>query len=282
MIDDDFFIRGVLSFLIMNTSSTNHLNSILNEKEWTKEANTLLKEIKQIPHDRSMMAILRHSHRNEFSTFTETHNAKLTDEEKKAAYEFGRSLPIGRSYRIFHSVHSRCIETAKQIQEGLKERKVDVGIQGSLEVLWGMAGDYPTIVKLGHRDGQHIVTRWAAGHYPKTIIEPFSSYIQRSANILWSYHKEAPVHGIDIFLTHDFHIMALQFGWAGFQIYNGWVNFLGGFIAILNQKNYTLINKDNRVEIRYPYWWPIPEVEGTIRELPEVMEKWFPKQTKDC
>ncbi|MHA2238359.1 MAG: histidine phosphatase family protein [Candidatus Hodarchaeales archaeon] len=256
------------------------MNSILSEKEWSKEANTLLTKIKRIPNDQSMMVILRHSHRKEYSSFAETHTAQLTEEGKIAAYEFGKELPTDRSYRIFHSIHPRCIETAEELEKGLKEREAEVRILGSLEILWGMAGDYPTIVKLGQRDEQHIVTKWAAGHYPETIIEPFSSYIQRSANILWSYHKEAPVNGIDVFVTHDFHLMALQFGWAGFQIYKEWVNFLGGFITILNQENFTLITKDNRLELLYPFWWPIPEVEGTIRELPEVMEKWFPKQTK--
>lgn len=254
------------------------MNNTLSRKPWTAEAICLLNEIKQVSSNHSMMVLLRHSHRKEYTSFAENHKAQLTEEGKIAAYEFGRELPSNRTYRIFHSIHPRCIETAKQIENGLKVNNIQVSIIGSLEVLWGMAGDYPAIVKLALQDGQHIVTKWAAGHYPNTIIEPFTSYIQRAANVLWSYHKEAPPKGIDIFITHDFHIMALQFGWTGVQNCNGWVNFLGGFIVILKEKHNVLINKDLRLEIPHPYWWPTSETERTIRELPDVMEKWFPKQ----
>ncbi|MHA2112159.1 MAG: histidine phosphatase family protein [Candidatus Hodarchaeales archaeon] len=275
------FLNDKPKHRIMNLKKENHGPNLLRDLEWAKEANILLNKIKGIPQDYSMMVVLRHSHRNEFSSFTETHKALLTNEGRKVAYEFGRNLPINRSYRLFHSIHPRCVETAEYIQKGLKENEVQVETLGSLEILWGMAGDYPAIVKLGLKDGQHIVTKWAAGHYPTAIIEPFNSYIQRSANVLWSYHKEAPPSGIDIFITHDFHIMSLQFGWAGMQIYNGWVNFLGGFMVILTSDNFILINKDTRLEIQYPYWWFLFETEKENRKLPEVMESWFPQQNDD-
>jgi broad specificity phosphatase PhoE len=262
----------------MNLEKGNSCSNFLRKQEWAKEANILLNKIKEISQDQSMMVLLRHSHRNKFSSFTETHKALLTDEGKKGAYEFGRNLPINRSYRLFHSIHPRCIETAEYIQKGLKENEVQVETLGSLEILWGMAGDYPAVIKLGLKDEEHIVTKWATGHYPITIIEPFNSYIQRAANVLWSHHKEAPPSGIDLFITHDFHIMALQFGWAGMQIYDGWVNFLGGIIVILDSENFVLINKDTRLEIQYPYWQFLFEAEKKSRELPEVMENWFPKQ----
>ena len=235
--------------------------SILDEYPWASEAQELLRKVAEIPRQTKVIMILRHSHRGEPSRLGMINDIPLTEEGRLVAREFGTSLPEGRNYRIFYSEIERCKDTAQLIAEGLNEKGINLETIEPSGILKGMAGVGSEIEKLTHRDKHEAILKWAAGHYPETIIEPLHSYAQRAANVIWSSHQQAAPSTIDICISHDFHIMALQFGWFGEWMHDEWVDYLGGFLMQL-EADRLIFYKNGRIKsIPYPFWWPMQNLE---------------------
>ncbi len=117
---------------------------VLHQEEWTKEAAQLLELLKGIAlKNKSCMLFLRHSKREEVTTFESIPKLRLTAEGEQGAFEFGNSLPSAFQYRIFSSPVGRCQTTALKLQEGLKacNNNVIVEYQGVLPILYRISGD---------------------------------------------------------------------------------------------------------------------------------------------
>ena len=236
--------------------------TVLGVKNWTSETCTLLNTInRDINEQDNFMLFLRHSHRESHSGYGDVNTIQLSEEGKIAAFEFGSSLPIKKNYRIYHSKIKRTEETAVEIQRGLQNAHVNnhhrnrVEIMGILPPLTGMAGIGLSIFSMVSRDKESSIFKWAAGHYPRTDIEPFTSYIQRAAKIMWGQHLQAEPGTIDILISHDFHLMALQNGWSGLLKEGEWIKYLGGFIVKLNPESLIMYKNGRKINMSYPFWF---------------------------
>jgi broad specificity phosphatase PhoE len=229
---------------------------ILPSTEWGSEAVELLEMIKELPKGVSAMLFLRHSHRNEGSSWEEIKGLRLTEEGKQTALEFGREMPDSKSFRLYYSHITRCKETAEKIAEGIEQIGGLVLLIEELPILGEYLGSSDGIGDLFSRDKRQFVNYWAANHYPPEIIEPMTAYSQRAAEIIWKIHQSCPENTLDIFITHDTTIMGLEFGWAGLlrDTFNGWVNYLGGFILRLGPETLTLQSRRHTYECHYPFW----------------------------
>ena len=231
------------------------MSDILDSNDWAQEANQRLRLLNSFPPRHGAIVLLRHSHRLHSSTSEVTVDVPLTNEGRQAALEFGSKLPANQTYRLFHSRVNRCKETAELITKGLATRGIRATNHGSLFVITTIATHHPQVSRLYRRDRHQSIYKWAAGHYTQAVIEPFTSYVQRAANIIWSQHLASPAT-IDLYITHDFHLMALQFGWSGLIFPEEWVSYLGGFILRL-EADLMHFYKTNHVQVPYPEWWPL-------------------------
>jgi broad specificity phosphatase PhoE len=229
---------------------------IWKEGEWTNEARQIIDGLKKFPDNSKIILILRHSHRNEQTSLEKGQKTRLTPQGHAIAKRFGENLPKNRSIKIFHSIIWRCEETAENIHEGFKSIGGTSVLKGELEPLMSIGITDRDFYFNVFKDASVIDAfyRWAAGFYNPNVWEPFIEYCQSTALTILDQVKNSPENGLDIFITHDFNIMALRFGWFGLLIRN-WVKFLGGF-AFATEGDKTLLLEHGELEsVAVPYWW---------------------------
>jgi broad specificity phosphatase PhoE len=233
--------------------------TILEKVTWGQEALEVLQATETLNVHTPAMIILRHSHRNDGVSWEEIKKLRLTDEGKQAAFDFGYHLSPLRKYRIYSSQFERCMETAREIEKGILQNHGEVKNCGDLRILGEFLGKSDRIGDLFMRDMNHFINSWAACHYSREDIEPLSEYTQRAASIMWKLHKTGDADTIDIFITHDVSIMALEFGWFGWlrNTFEEWVNFLGGFVMQLEKDRIKLLTRKKTITCHYPHWNPL-------------------------
>ena len=229
---------------------------IWKEGEWTNEARQIIDGLKKIPNNSKIILILRHSHRNPQTTLEKGQKTRLTPQGHTIAKKFGENLPSNRSIKIFYSIIWRCEETAKNIHEGFKN------IGGTSE----LKGELTPLQSIGITDREFflneftkvpvldILYRWAVGFYNPNVWTPFIEYCQSTAHLIMDQVKNSPENGLDIFVTHDFNVMALRFGWFGLLPKN-WVKFLGGFAFTIGEDQTLLLDYDELKQVAIPHWW---------------------------
>jgi len=114
----------------------NEKKKILNSLKWGKSVLNILSYGKDLDPKTPATLIIRHSERDEPEHFKDVITADLTERGLKTAFEFGRSLPANRNYRIYHSTVKRCQETAEEIHKGIQQQKMKSQIVGSLNSLF--------------------------------------------------------------------------------------------------------------------------------------------------
>ncbi|MFW9941219.1 MAG: hypothetical protein ACFFFT_09270 [Candidatus Thorarchaeota archaeon] len=233
-----------------------NIEKIWQEEDWTTDARTIIENLNKFPEDSKIILVLRHSHRNEPELNEKVQKLRLTPIGHAIAKKFGESLPKSRPIRLFHSIIWRCEETAENIHNGFK------GIGGKSELI----GEFAPLYKMGFNGDsfynhimkyhfRNVLFRWATGFYLPEEWTPFIQYIQNAANLIWGQIKDAPERGIDILITHDWHVMALRFGWFALPPGKRWVNFNGGFAFTFEKDNILLLDYGELKRIEFPHWW---------------------------
>jgi len=229
---------------------------IWKEGEWTNEARQIIDGLKKFPDNSKIILILRHSHRNDSKTFREAQKKRLTPQGHAIAKKFGENLPLSRSIDIFYSIIWRCEETANDILEGFKS----VGGTGEVK------GDLRSLQTIGISDEQFFLNefsnvpildifyRWAVGFYNPNVWTPFIEYCQSTANNILNQAKNSSKNGLNIFVTHDFNILALRFGWFALLPIK-WVKFLGGFAFTMEEDPILLLDSSELKPVAIPHWW---------------------------
>ena len=229
---------------------------IWKEGEWTKEARQMIDGLKKFPDNSKIILILRHSHRNEQITLEKGHKTRLTPQGHAIAKKFGENLPSGRSIKVFHSIIWRCEETAKNIHEGFKE------IGGTSE----LKGVLKPLAEIGINDKQFYFNvfnnvrvldsfyRWVVGFYNPNDWTPFTEYCKSVAHHILEQVKNSPENGLDIFITHDFNVLTLRFGWFALPPIK-WVKFLGGFAFTIEEDKILLLDYGELKPVAIPHWW---------------------------
>jgi len=231
---------------------------IWKESEWTYEARQIIDGLKEFPDNSKIILMLRHSHRDEPKALKGAQKLRLTAQGHAIAKKFGENLPSNRPITIFHSIIWRCEETAKDIHEGFKN------IGGTSEV----KGALLPLAYIGINDKQFYMNmfnngnvmesfyRWVVGFYDPNNWTPFLEYCQSAIHLILDHVKNSPENGLHIFVTHDFNIMALRFGWFGLPP-KKWVKFLGGIAFTIETEQTLLLDYGELkpVAIEIPHWW---------------------------
>jgi broad specificity phosphatase PhoE len=235
------------------------MNSILESVEWGEPALSLLSQSRELDPKLPAVMQIRHSERSHISS-REERGANLTESGRRAACEFGSSLPITRSYRLFHSTSDRAKETAEEIHRGLRSIDAEACIGGVFirshsdqEKLW----DYLTrdIISQGERTARPFFINWASGHFPPWELEPCRMFAQRAASAMMKNLDNHDTSGFDIYVSHDIWVASCLFYWFGIMPSVDWIGYLDGFILQQTDDCMNVYFKDGKKEAYYPYWW---------------------------
>jgi broad specificity phosphatase PhoE len=232
------------------------VEKIWEEAEWVSHARTIIRNLKKFPDNSKIILILRHSHRNEPKIMEKVHKLRLTPQGHAIAKKFGENLPKIRPIRLFHSIIWRCEETAENIHTGFRRIGGKSEIKGELAPLYEIGIDNRSFLdQLKYRHFSEVLLRWAAGFYPPEDWTPFIQYSQNAAQLIWNQLDSAPENGIDIHVTHDWHLMTLRFGWFGLPPDKRWVHFNGGFSFTVEDDHMLLLDYGESKKIEIPHWW---------------------------
>ncbi|MFW9950080.1 MAG: histidine phosphatase family protein [Candidatus Thorarchaeota archaeon] len=233
-----------------------NIETIWETYDWTTHARTLINGIGEFPLDSKLILILRHSHRNEPEILNKVHKLRLTPEGHAIAKKFGESLPNNRPIRIFHSIIWRCEETAENIHNGFKGIGGTSELKGKFSPLYDIGiEDRSFLEQLKNYHFKEILFRWVTGFYLPKEWTPFIQYSQKAAYLIWNQLTSAPERGLDIYVTHDWHLMSLRFGWFGLPPDERWVSFLGGFAFTFEEDRILLLDYGELKSLEIPHWW---------------------------
>lgn len=233
---------------------------IWEENTWTKQAMKLIIGLDKFPPNSKITMILRHSKRFEPKLVNESDlkvaNMELTPLGEDIAINFGKNLPIERPIRLFHSPRSRCKVTAEKICQGFKEGNGKVDYIGECEALYGIGiNNQSYLDEFNSHENYRVILRYLAGIYSPDLWPPAEPFYRRSGEQIWQQLENIAEGGINIFVTHDFHIMIFRFGWFGLPPDERWVDYLGGFAFSLNEDHILLLDHAKVMKLGIPYWW---------------------------
>ncbi|HDZ18045.1 hypothetical protein LCGC14_0950700 [marine sediment metagenome] len=233
-----------------------NIDEVWNKGIWTQQPRDIIKNLKSFSSNSKIILILRHSQRNEPDINEKNANMELTVQGHRIAKKFGEMLPQNRTIRLFHSPVNRCKETAEQIHEGFKENGGESIYKGECDVLWGIGLDKQFFMsELAKFHSLEVFYRWVSGFYKTSQMPPLLPYVQRAAEILWNQVKYMPDNGIDIYISHDWHILTYRFGWFGLLADERWMGYLGG-IGFTFEKNHILLSDYGELKaVDVPHWW---------------------------
>ncbi|MHA2182158.1 MAG: hypothetical protein ACXAAH_12130, partial [Promethearchaeota archaeon] len=194
--------------------------------------------------------------RAEQTSFDGGQKTRLTPQGHAIAKKFGEYLPLDRSIQIFYSIIWRCEETAKNIHEGFKDVGGTSEVKEALQLLQtiGIKDKQFFLNVFNNAPILDIFYRWAVDFYDPNYWTPFMEYCQSTAHVVLDQVKSSPDNGLDIFVTHDFNIMALRFGWFALLPKN-WVKFLGGFAFTIKEDHILLFDGGELKSVPIPHWW---------------------------
>jgi len=236
----------------------NNLNieEIWNKGVWTEQARNIIQNLKKPLFDSKSILILRHSQRYEPNLTDENQYMELTPQGRSIARFFGTQLPKKRTIRLFHSPVNRCKETAEEIHTGFEEIGGESIFKGECTAVWGIGVNkqffMSELQKYRNRD---IFFRWASGFYTPEEWPSLIQYCQRGADVIWNQLKLAPENGIDVYITHDWHLTAFRYGWFGLPPDDTWVGYLGGFLFTLKENHILLSDYGEIKTVEAPHWW---------------------------
>ncbi|MGY5874392.1 MAG: histidine phosphatase family protein [Candidatus Thorarchaeota archaeon] len=180
--------------------------------DWLTSARRLVQWVNQLPHDSSVMLLIRHSHRNPIIDHTTQLSTELTDLGKRMSFEMGKRLPVHRPAHFFFSFVSRCYQTAEEMSKGLQEvggSVIDLDVLPVLatpeiydDAVWGNL----------QPDGKNIteyVNNWADGKFGD-MIEEFDTYRERLLDDTVYRRQNANESVMHIHITHDLALMATK------------------------------------------------------------------------
>ena len=235
-------------------------NKTWEEYPWTKQAGTIIEGLDKFPAHSKIIIILRHSQRYEPKLINENDlkgaNMELTSLGEEVAKKFGENLPIDRAVRLFHSPRNRCKVTAEKIYQGFTEVNGKGTLIGENNSLYGIGiNSQSYLYEFNTIRNYQVILRYLAGVYSPDLWPPAQPFYQKSGEEIWSQVYNISEGGINIFVTHDFHIMIFRFGWFGLPPDERWVNYLGGFAFSIMDDHILLLDHGELIKLGIPYWW---------------------------
>ncbi len=233
-----------------------NVEQIWKQEDWVVHARNIIENLDKFPLDSRLILILRHSHRNDPKPLENVNKLRLTLKGHALAKKFGENLPTNRPIRLFHSIIWRCEETAENIHIGFQNIGGSSELKGVLKPLFEIGLQEKTLTERFKNDHfRKVLFRWSAGFYSEKDWTPFTTYCQQTAQLIWNQEKSTPNNGIDIYVTHDWHVMSLRFGWFGLPPDENWVKYLGGFAFTFKNDHIMLYDHRGLTSIEFPHWW---------------------------
>jgi hypothetical protein len=235
-----------------------HYIHIWEKSNLMAQARQIIEGISKFPQDSNLSIIIRHSHRIETEDMQKMSTLGLTGLGKGLAEIFGTKLPLKYSIRLYHSIVSRCEETAVSILKGFQNVGGSGEILGSYEPLYNFGKDSDFVMENAYKyPGAKFINRWAAGLFPDKYIKKFTDYCIQTALEIWNQPTQRNV--INIYITHDLAIMALKYGWFGIAPDKHWVNFLGGIVMTILNDSILIFDDYELKTLEIPYWLTKPK-----------------------
>lgn len=230
------------------------------EYTWTNQAKKLIRGLDEFPHHSKITVILRHSQRYEPKLVNESElkdaNMELTPLGEEFAIKFGEDLPIERPIRLFHSPRSRCKVTAEKIVQGFTTIGGKCDYIGVCNALYGIGiNNQSYLDEFNSQENYQVILRYLAGFYPPELWPPAQTFYKKSGVEILTQLENIAEGGINIFVTHDFHIMIFRFGWFTIPPDEQWVDYLGGFAFSIMEDQILLLDHGNFYKLKSPYWW---------------------------
>ena len=238
---------------------------IWEENIWTTQARKLIIGLEKFPTQSKITIILRHSQRYEPKLVNESDlkgaNMELTPLGEEIAAKFGENLLIDRPIRLFHSPRSRCKETAKNIYQGFTEKNGKGDYVGECNALYGIGiNNQSYLDEFNTYENYQVILRYLAGVYSPDLWPPAQPFYQRSGEKIWNHIEHISEGGLNIFITHDFHIMIFRFGWFGLPPDERWIDYLGGFAFSITKDHILLLDYGKLIKLGIPHWWKNREI----------------------
>lgn len=227
---------------------------------WTKQARTIFEHLDKFPANSKITLILRHSQRYEPKLVDENDlkgaNMELTPLGEEFAKFFGENLPIERRIRLFHSPRNRCKVTAEKIFQGFTEVNGKGNLIGECNALYGIGINSQSYLdEFNTYKNYQVMLNYLAGVYAPDLWPPAELFYKGSGKQIWSQTENISQSGINIFVTHDFHITIFRFGWFGFPPDERWVDYMGGFAFSIMEDHLLALDHGKIVKSGIPYWW---------------------------
>ena len=110
-------------------------------------------------------------------------------------------------------------------------------------------------MKYFSRDQHHFVDHWIAGFYPESTIENPSNVAKRVSDDIIINSENIENDTLDIYISHDFHLLLFLFYWTGILATKQWISYLDGFILQIYDDFLKIYYGNEEKEIPLPYWW---------------------------
>lgn len=230
----------------------------LKSVSWGKGANKLLNTIKNnhLLENTPTILMLRHSEREEPEKLEDVFEAPLTERGRKTAFEFGKNLPKKYKYRFFHSPVERCKNTALEIRKGVSNPEQEILCPiDSLESLYLVKCDFEIFKEHLEQVQLKFMDYWIGHFFSPDEIEPPLEVAKRMAKDISKILKTQEKNSIDVFVSHDFHVILSQFYWSGILATNDWIQYLDGYIIQFLDEKMIFYSKVGQFDVNYPYWW---------------------------
>jgi broad specificity phosphatase PhoE len=219
-------------------------------ERWVINVKNILQWSSTIDSSKSMMLILRHSHRETLRDHEHMGSAGLTELGRKMSVEVGRRISSGRSMDLYTSFVPRAYETAEGIAQGFTEiggEVLDINLLPSLvspHIL------NPEIWERLHPDGENItdyVNQWIKGEFDG-YIESYDEFQTRFMEETVKRLAESNERIIYVCTTHDFTLMSAKRMFLGRDlVYEDREPYLGGLGLIKDDSGLEVfIGSNNR------------------------------------
>ncbi|KKM20815.1 hypothetical protein LCGC14_1641690 [marine sediment metagenome] len=230
------------------------------ENIWTKQASNIIEGLGKFPAHSKIIIIMRHSQRYEPKLVNENDlkeaNMELTPLGQEIAKKFGEKLPVDKTIRLFHSPRNRCKETAEKIYQGFTKVNGKGIFIGECKSLHGIGINTQSYLdEFNKYKNYQVILRYVAGVYSPDLWPPSQSFYQKGGQQIWSRTESVSEGGIDIFISHDFHIMIFRFGWFGLPPDERWTDYLGDFAFSIMEDHILLLDYGKLIKLGIPFWW---------------------------
>jgi len=237
------------------------MTGILERVEWGGPALRLLSRCRRLDKDLPAIMHIRHSERPRINNTGEM-NANLNERGKETARDFGRKLPGGRRYRLYHSYYDRTRETAEEIHQGIQISGGDSELEGAMDLQTVLdPKSYDHIIGRDSLGGDttdsavNYFVSWTSGRYNPGHILPSLEFAKKGAEIALRNLETAGAGTMDIYVTHDTWVAAFMFHWFGLPPPADWVSFMDGFILQIDGDEMRTYTKDAEFKVHRPHWW---------------------------